>query len=537
MSAGLTLPSDALFQKRVHYLHLTVKEFLEKPAVWSKILQCTAETAFNPHVSLLRASILSFKRLPEYLPQRGIGYIYVSHRRNNSSKTLELIEDAMKHALLAEDSTGRAQVALLDELDRTVDQLCRSRPDHWSGRTHWSAYERCHRQGCTHDSRSFLTFAISSGLMLYVRAKIGYDVKSVNERSCKPLLEYAVTSQPFYRDLVVLHPPMIDYLLRFGADPNEQSNGSTPWRRILNYLSANTNSTPGSAWLDICRLFLFYGANPSEYLRESHAVGQAVTKITALNIILRVFSHLPSEAVAELEAMFIQRGALTPRNRSDIRKRKADSDERFSSYTSKKRFISRTSDSNARSNYAPYQEFRTAAPERYHDRNRRHTHPGGSETTYASRRTYEDPPHSLHISDRNRSVGPYHQNPNDDLRRPDFDYDTRPIHGYQPTGWRGGNHASANQYQRRPQSLLTDTAWEQRGWESAGQPSGLLPYVDAYPRSLGVGYPAFEYQSTSTSYREYQPYPEYAISPDPRFDDRAPWRLDDRSDGDWRFRR
>jgi hypothetical protein len=269
-------------------------------------------------------------------------------------------------------------------------------------------------------------------------------------------------------------------------------------------------------------------------LRERPAVGQAITNITALNIILRAFSHLPLEAVGELEAMFIQRGALTPRNKSDIRKRKAGSDERFSSHTSKKRFISRTSDSNARSNYAPYQEFRTAAPERYHDRDRRQTDSCGS---YASRWTYEDPPHSWHVSDRNCSVRPHCQTSNGDWRRSDVDYDTRPIHEYQPTGWRGGNHASANQYQRRPQSLLTDTAWERRGWESAGQPSGLLPYVDAYPRSLGVGYPAFEYQSTSTSYREYQPYLEYAISPDPRFDNRAPWRLDDRSDGDWRSRR
>ena len=80
-----------------------MKDFLDKPEVWSFILNSTNTSNFDPRVSLLRAEIL---RLKHFNPH-DFGYL----------ERAEVESQAMQHARIAEDNTGKAEVSLLDELD------------------------------------------------------------------------------------------------------------------------------------------------------------------------------------------------------------------------------------------------------------------------------------------------------------------------------------------------------------------------------------------------------------------------------------
>ena len=84
----------------VRYLHLTVREYLEKPDVWSNLVKLTSSSRFNASVSLLRAKLLTFKIV------RFLG----------SSVTDLDVGDVADLALQAEDSTGKEQTALLDAI-------------------------------------------------------------------------------------------------------------------------------------------------------------------------------------------------------------------------------------------------------------------------------------------------------------------------------------------------------------------------------------------------------------------------------------
>jgi len=316
---------------RVEYLHLTVRDFLAKPEVWRSMLEYTAGTTFNPHVALLRASILTLK----WVKQGRNGYIGKSN----------ILSDALAYGSLAEDSSGKAQVTLLDELDRTVQHLRLSWP--------WSRDPGCHKDDCIHNSRPLLACAISKGLVLYVEAKVGSTIQALNHDSCMPLLDIAantgvsVVDNRMMGEIHVFRLPMLDFLLRQGLDPNERRFTHRPpwtfvpdsrwsncrrldlstWQKILfevDCLSKSSNAVDGyqekflqhvgNSSLDACKLFLRYGANPRVTRHND---------LQMLDLFRRAFSHLPAERVSELEAIFSECCASMNSSESTRRKRNA----------------------------------------------------------------------------------------------------------------------------------------------------------------------------------------------------------------------
>jgi hypothetical protein len=303
-----------LVVNRVQFLHLTFKEFLEKPEVWSMILRCTASTSFNAHISLVRAGILGLNGIKTCSDEQ-------ISRLKHETKTIS------KYASLAEDSTGQPQIALLDQLDRTTDLICRELHQTSSSRFDFSI---CGRRDCIHVSNPFLLFMLQKGLVLYARAKLRDTVRAVNQRSCKPLLEHAIFTPEGTTS--GLHLPMLDFLLQEGLSPNEKSkDSSTPWRRILEELkslgSRRMFAGIGLGWVDVCKLFLSYGANPGETFSD---------KISALDVIRKAFIHLPSEPVAELEAMLLQHDVTRTIGKQVSLKRKSHEYEEDSSPKRKK---------------------------------------------------------------------------------------------------------------------------------------------------------------------------------------------------------
>jgi hypothetical protein len=281
----------------VQYLHLTVKDFLAKPRVWTDLLQLTTEMDWDANVSLLRSNVLMLRW--NTLDNRFQGW---------QELTWSLIDQAMMHALQAENSTGKAQVALLDELDRIATQVQKrssslEAADMSQQKLHWSALMHPRDQPCCKCPESFLTFAITRGLTFYVRAKVGSCITQVDKTAKQPFLNYATFYHATYCDgkETVIHLQMLALLLRGGVDPNEDFNGGSPWKNILSHLLERSQKLhlKLEPWcLDTCKLFLLYGADP-------HA---CVSGLSVLEIFERTFPNLSE---AEVQAMLIPKQPLS----------------------------------------------------------------------------------------------------------------------------------------------------------------------------------------------------------------------------------
>ena len=298
----------------VNYLHLTVKEFLEKPEVWKIILQCTSGTTFNAHVAWLRVSVVNFKAC--YLEKNF--FLCLSVTAHNIT---EDVNNAMEYAAHAEDSTGQAQVALLDELEKAVQCFRADNP---------SAYEHspmlaggCDMIDCFHRQKVFLTSAIFHGLSLYVKAKLGGRARTMDQHACVPLLKAAI-GQWFEPRHSELRLPMLRFLLEEGLDPNDGSRGTSPWRRILEYLGDRASDLKDIAWFDACRLFLSYDASPKETVHHFRSSAPS----SALDIISKAISYQPLSNMQELEAMLLHFRAVTKVDKQIGRKRKAHNGEK-----------------------------------------------------------------------------------------------------------------------------------------------------------------------------------------------------------------
>lgn len=275
----------------VQYMHLTVKEFLQKPQVWADLLYLTSGTDWDANVSLLRSDILMLRW--STLDNKLEGW---------QDSTWRLIDQAMSHALKAENSSGKAQVALLDELDRIAAQIENRSSSRQTAETqrqdlHWSALMHPRDQACSKCPESFLTFAITRGLTLYVRAKIGNCIRLFNDTSKRNLLEYATFYAPSRRvgKETVVHLQMLALLLKGGVDPNENFDPGSPWTNILSHIlqRAKTPNVKLEPWcLDTCKLFLMYGADP-------HV---CISGLSVLEIFETAFPKLPE---AEMQVIFV----------------------------------------------------------------------------------------------------------------------------------------------------------------------------------------------------------------------------------------
>ena len=282
---------------QVRYLHLTVKEFLEKPKVWTELTKKTAGTGFDANVSNLKAIIVQLR--PDN-PQ----YAEFTSSVALSVNLDFLVQGALSHALQAENSTGVAQTLLLDELEKAVLEICAS-----SGRRHFHNGP-CQVPWSTQGNDfgyhgSFLNYAVSKGLTRYVQVKLGQQAISINKASSRPLLEYATTYTLEPSRVISAQPAMVAMLLEAGMDPNEERRNGSPWSKILIRLSKAVEKRDelDSAWLDTCKLFAMHGAACDEHkLWEATKVYSSV-----FELMKQAFSHLSQDSVQELRGMLYPR--------------------------------------------------------------------------------------------------------------------------------------------------------------------------------------------------------------------------------------
>ncbi|KAI9679714.1 MAG: hypothetical protein M1822_007320 [Bathelium mastoideum] len=288
----------------VQYLHLTVREFLEKPEIWSELLSKTSRTEFDPNLACLRSCILRLKKTPHFEVR---------------------LDTKLSFARCAEDSTSQAQVDLVDELNKTIAALnVPGYRDLWTyildlpflGERNSSWLEQ---------SSFILVYSIVQGLSLYVRAKFGPRLRSLNQDFPVPLLNFATGVEcnnicrrrahrhHFYSgkypngyikdediDIRPL-PSMIAMLLQMGLNPNEMRSGSSPWisymKKIKDELRGRGTIRPN--WKDTCELFLIYGADIEALISEGE-------RETCGDILKSLLLTLYVAATAKMEQLILE---------------------------------------------------------------------------------------------------------------------------------------------------------------------------------------------------------------------------------------
>ena len=315
-----------------------------------------------------------------------------------------------------------------------------------------------------------------NGLVLYVKSKLHDRVQDFNRHCCRPLLEHMIKhgrltgggngNPP--------RPSMVDFLLQSGVDPNQRSNGSTPWRTLLKFLSCNTLTQLEVAWIDVCKLFLCYGANPGEALRERETVGGEETEIPALTIIRQAFAHLPKD-VAELEAMIGQRLALQSSRTQATRKRKSAPDEPAFSQSRKRAFVAKPQ---TRASFPRFGPAKKRSQNVDQD---------------CTRRLREAPLRLQANQFREQDYTTYMDRPYGRSRR-EFEEETYQAREILHHDWRSPNPEEPAYPNDQYQSYC------RRDWRATREP---------YRRNQDQLHQSFGYRTTSISYREYDPHPRY----------------------------
>jgi hypothetical protein len=328
-SVGSPKPGNMEFSKapegnsKVQYLHRTVRDYLTRPDIWSKQLERTKGSSFNPHLALLRSYILLLKGIvASWVPEKLARVAYL----------------ALEHASFADFETGASNAELLDELDRTMtDHMGRSEGLHWTSRQFGDI------SPLGYDS--FIAAAVNYGLCAYVRAKALSGVPLVfssrqglrrllqdkaPRHRVRPLFDVAVNNDPRFR-LAPGSSNMVSLFLQQGAMPSDKYLNATIWERALfgsDGLLANQDKLGGrggATWLDNLRqrleivdLLIQHSADVMASIETNGARLTALNRIQSMDFSV-FFPEETIELVSRLKYGSVKEQRLRARNKGGFR--------------------------------------------------------------------------------------------------------------------------------------------------------------------------------------------------------------------------
>ena len=203
-----TFPADFTVQ----YLHRTVKDFLETPRVWDRIMLAGPRT-YDPYLALLRSFIARFKYLDP-------GSSCTEAFRLTVSACMEYAYRVQDR--LEEGQSAESLVSLIDEIDRTAknfNEVSIEEPSRPSIFFHYIDSGSYFTFG-----HSFLSLAVRLGLHTYVEAKVHHGCLAHNNKGIVPLLSEAIILPAGFAKAVWMGAfpsvKMVKKLFKHGADPN-----------------------------------------------------------------------------------------------------------------------------------------------------------------------------------------------------------------------------------------------------------------------------------------------------------------------------
>ncbi|PMD34400.1 hypothetical protein L207DRAFT_468687 [Hyaloscypha variabilis F] len=243
---------------KVSYLHRTVKDFLKTEAARSVLgRHRLSNDNFDPNLVLFMSYIISFKRS------------ICSYHIRTHNKTWKIVKDALHFA---------AKANALGEFDSVIllKELCRTGYQRWKEETQAASDEW---------EIDFLILAIRLGFGAYVGEALK-QFKELPRGPCgSPLLSYAFGLQ--VQELTnplrpqPTCPPVVEALLKHGADPNEgwtgaQLSQTTIWQHALQLVhdessrSKITGPSSLESWVRVFKAMLHHGADVEATCYERH---------------------------------------------------------------------------------------------------------------------------------------------------------------------------------------------------------------------------------------------------------------------------
>lgn len=188
-SKGLIEVSES---KKVQFLHRTVKDFIDAPRNWTKIVKAAGES-FDPVFMLCSAYLFKIKTVNPDHP--------------------DCWQDAFKalveYAIEIQGAKGTAPIAILDEADRVTKHITTK---------HYNAVSRALKyrfEKLGKSTNSFLEYTISRSLFSYAAKKINAEGSSYSQKRLNRLLYVAARQEgdaPVSKEIMKT-------LLKLGAEP------------------------------------------------------------------------------------------------------------------------------------------------------------------------------------------------------------------------------------------------------------------------------------------------------------------------------
>ncbi|CAM1506089.1 Fc.00g057300.m01.CDS01 [Cosmosporella sp. VM-42] len=274
-----TFSSVELASLNVEYLHRTVRDFLDKPEVWNRLLD-GAPPPFDAALSLARACLL---RLKDHSPDSLTGIDY--NMWHVTERCVTYLSDAESTTQIAYTPLRRELERLAQDLDIAPQGTERVLSDQHSIRIIQAntSKARAIRQLDLKWLRSTvagqavtsaLTFDEQAQFYERVRSQVMQGVLQPHDENGRPLLTYALLDfEPFS----VLRLRLLRLLLESGADPNEEylkllpdyvsKELSSPWRDAIIQMEADSSLNRPfqelylDSWVGIAELLIDHGAD------------------------------------------------------------------------------------------------------------------------------------------------------------------------------------------------------------------------------------------------------------------------------------
>jgi hypothetical protein len=282
---------ERIVDSKVVFLHRTVKDFLDTPEVWTRIISQSSPD-FNADVSLMRSYLLQIK------------WLYGSSWEGSAFSALS--EEFMEFAARVEESSGEMQLSYVDHFCETATEVWRKRcfADLDKAATYEKAgpyaWVKTVKGSCDH--RSFLHLAMFYGLHLYVNYKLDREPNPGTSLAC------AIARRTSRDDeLWQLRPQntmVVASLLEDGADPNGKIEGISVWNQVLRFIcevpwiqDVVRYQSCLLSTLEVMWLLLEAGADPQAYI----SVGE--TKLPAIAVIDKAFGKRFPQQTTELKEL------------------------------------------------------------------------------------------------------------------------------------------------------------------------------------------------------------------------------------------